>query len=35
MEEVMNRLADDLSVDKRDLYPAKYFHLMGGIGFGG
>jgi len=31
----MIRLASDLSIDEGDVYPAEYFDLMGGVGFGG
>jgi hypothetical protein len=31
----MARLANDRGVDEGDVYPADYFDLMGGIGFGG
>jgi len=31
----MNRMAFDLNIDTEDLYPANYFDLMGGVGFGG
>jgi hypothetical protein len=35
LKEYMSRLANDLSVAEEDLYPADYFDLMGGVGFGG
>jgi hypothetical protein len=35
IKEYMVRLADDLGVDEADVYPADYFDLMGGVGFGG
>jgi hypothetical protein len=31
----MVRLANDLGVDEESVYPADYFDLMGGVGFGG
>jgi hypothetical protein len=31
----MSRLANDLGVGEEDIYPADYFDLMGGVGFGG
>jgi uncharacterized membrane protein len=31
----MVRLATDLGIDEGDVYPADYFDLMGGVGFGG
>ena len=31
----MARLANDLGIDEGDVYPADYFDLMGGVGFGG
>jgi hypothetical protein len=31
----MIRLANDLGVSEEDIYPADYFDLMGGVGFGG
>jgi hypothetical protein len=31
----MARLANDLGVAEEDIYPADYFDLMGGVGFGG
>jgi hypothetical protein len=31
----MVRLAMDLGIDEGDVYPADYFDLMGGVGFGG
>jgi hypothetical protein len=31
----MVRLANDLGIDERHVYPAGYFDLMGGTGFGG
>jgi hypothetical protein len=31
----MNRLATDLGVSDEELYPADYFDLIGGVGFGG
>jgi hypothetical protein len=31
----MIRLANDLGIDDGDVYPADYFDLMGGVGFGG
>jgi hypothetical protein len=35
IKEYMVRLADDLGVEEGDIYPADYFDLMGGVGFGG
>jgi hypothetical protein len=35
IKEYMIRLASDLSIDEGDVYPAEYFDLMGGVGFGG
>jgi hypothetical protein len=35
IKEYMIRLANDLSIDEADVYPADYFDLMGGVGFGG
>jgi hypothetical protein len=35
LKEYMSRLANDLNVAEEDLYPADYFDLMGGVGFGG
>ena len=35
LKEYMRRLANDLNVAEEDLYPADYFDLMGGVGFGG
>jgi hypothetical protein len=35
LKEYMNRLANDLCVSEDDVYPADYFDLMGGVGFGG
>jgi len=31
----MSRLADELGVAEEDVYPADYFDLIGGVGFGG
>jgi hypothetical protein len=31
----MVRLANDLGIDEENVYPADYFDLMGGVGFGG
>ena len=31
----MARLANDRGMDEGDVYPADYFDLMGGVGFGG
>ena len=31
----MIRIAADLGVSEDDVYPADYFDLMGGVGFGG
>jgi hypothetical protein len=35
LKEYMSRLANDLNVAEEELYPAYYFDLMGGVGFGG
>jgi hypothetical protein len=35
MKDYMSRLASDLGIDECDVYPADYFDLMGGVGFGG
>ncbi|KIM22792.1 hypothetical protein M408DRAFT_78514 [Serendipita vermifera MAFF 305830] len=35
LKEYMNRLAVDLQVEEDKVYPADYFDLMGGAGFGG
>ena len=35
IQEYMNRLVIDLGVSDDQLYPADYFDLMGGVGFGG
>jgi hypothetical protein len=35
IKEYMSRLANDIEKDEEDLYPAEYFDLMGGVGFGG
>jgi len=35
LREYMSRLANDLEVAEEDVYPADYFDLMGGVGFGG
>jgi hypothetical protein len=35
IKEFMIRLAHDLGIDDGDAYPADYFDLMGGVGFGG
>jgi hypothetical protein len=35
VKEYMVRLASDLGIDEKDVYPADYFDLMGGVGFGG
>jgi hypothetical protein len=35
LKEYMSRLANDLGVNEEDVYPADYFDLMGGVGFGG
>ena len=31
----MGRLSSDLCMSEDDVYPADYFDLMGGVGFGG
>jgi hypothetical protein len=35
VKEYMSKLATDLGVEQDSLYPADYFDLMGGVGFGG
>jgi hypothetical protein len=35
LKEYMARLANDLDVAEEDVYPADYFDMMGGVGFGG
>jgi hypothetical protein len=35
IKEYMVRLANDRGIDEGDIYPADYFDLMGGVGFGG
>ena len=35
LKECMNHLAADLELAEDDIYPADYFDLMGGVGFGG
>jgi hypothetical protein len=35
LKEYMTRLASDLGTSEDDVYPADYFDLMGGVGFGG
>ena len=35
LREYMSRLADDLEVVEEDIYPADYFDMIGGVGFGG
>jgi hypothetical protein len=35
LREYMARLANDLDVAEEDVYPADYFDMMGGVGFGG
>jgi hypothetical protein len=34
MREIMNRLRFDLGNNEQEVYPADYFDLMGGVGFG-
>ena len=34
VKEYMARIAHDFEVDECDIYPADYFDLMGGVGFG-
>ena len=34
LKEYMARLANDLDVAEEDVYPADYFDMMGGVGFG-
>jgi len=35
LKEYMGRLASDLAISEDDVYPADYFDLIGGVGFGG
>jgi hypothetical protein len=35
IKEYMSRLAVELGVTEDELYPADYFDMMGGVGFGG
>jgi len=35
LKEYTSRLADESGVSNEDVYPADYFNLMGGVGFGG
>ena len=35
VKEYMNRIVVDTGVDEDDIYPADYYDLMGGVGFGG
>ena len=35
LREYMVRLANDQDVAEEDIYPADYFDMMGGVGFGG
>jgi len=35
MKEYVGRIAADTGVAEEDVYPADYFDLMGGTGFGG
>jgi hypothetical protein len=35
LKEYMSLLASDLGVEEENVYPADYFDLMGGVGFGG
>ena len=35
IKEYMVRLANDLGINEGDVYPADYFDLIGGVGFGG
>ncbi|KIM32605.1 hypothetical protein M408DRAFT_48522, partial [Serendipita vermifera MAFF 305830] len=35
IKEYMARLANDTGVDESDVYPADYFEMIGGVGFGG
>ncbi|PVF94145.1 FabD/lysophospholipase-like protein [Serendipita vermifera] len=34
LDEIMSRIAHDKSLDKKQMYPADHFDLMGGVGFG-
>jgi hypothetical protein len=34
LDEIMGRIAHDKQLDRKSMYPADYFDLMGGIGFG-
>jgi hypothetical protein len=35
IREYMVRLSNDIDIDEEDVYPADYFDLIGGVGFGG
>jgi hypothetical protein len=35
LDEIMGRIAYDQQLDKKQMHPADYFDLMGGVGFGG
>jgi hypothetical protein len=35
LKEFMSRLANDAGVSEDEVYPADYFDLLGGVGFGG
>jgi len=35
LKEYMTRIANESGVDEENIYPADYFDLMGGVGFGG
>ena len=35
IKEYMTRRANDLGISEKHLYPADFFDLMGGVGFGG
>jgi hypothetical protein len=34
LDEMMGRIAHDKQLDRKNMYPADYFDLMGGVGFG-
>ena len=35
LKEYMSRISNESGVNEQDVYPADYFDLMGGVGFGG
>jgi hypothetical protein len=34
LDEIMGRITHDKQLDRKTMYPADYFDLMGGVGFG-